>query len=177
MIGIMWNNSMNPTNKGNYKDLDELFGTESTETSSIEFEEVEVEEDQQPKQVTQATQVPVVVEPEFVSTGDDIEDDYQIARKKLNSLIDKSQQALDGMLNVALASDSPRAYEVVGQLIKTTGDAAKDLLDLQAKKKKLREEDKPKQNIDTQNNIVFTGSTQELLKALKAEKAKVIDHE
>ncbi len=151
----------------NYKDLDELFGTETTET---------------PNAVEVVSEVPVVVDqpavPEIVSTGDDIEDDYQTARKKLNALIDKSQQALDGMLNVALASDSPRAYEVVGQLIKTTGDTAKDLLDLQAKKKKLKEEDKPKnQNIDTQNNIVFAGSTQDLLKALKAEKEKIIDHE
>jgi len=151
----------------NYKDLDELFGTETTET---------------PNAVEVVSEVPVVVDqpavPEIISTGDDIEDDYQIARKKLNALIDKSQQALDGMLNVALASDSPRAYEVVGQLIKTTGDTAKDLLDLQAKKKKLKEEDKPKnQNIDTQNNIVFAGSTQDLLKALKAEKEKIIDHE
>jgi hypothetical protein len=151
----------------NYKDLDELFGTETTET---------------PNAVEVVSEVPVVVDqpavPEIISTGDDIEDDYQTARKKLNALIDKSQQALDGMLNVALASDSPRAYEVVGQLIKTTGDTAKDLLDLQAKKKKLKEEDKPKnQNIDTQNNIVFAGSTQDLLKALKAEKEKIIDHE
>ena len=151
----------------NYKDLDELFGTETTET---------------PNAVEVVSEVPVVVDQpaaaEIISTGDDIEDDYQIARKKLNALIDKSQQALDGMLNVALASDSPRAYEVVGQLIKTTGDTAKDLLDLQAKKKKLKEEDKPKnQNIDTQNNIVFAGSTQDLLKALKAEKEKIIDHE
>jgi len=164
--GITWNNSMKSMNN-NYKDLDELFGTETTET---------------PNAVEVVSEVPVVVDqpavPEIISTGDDIEDDYQIARKKLNALIDKSQQALDGMLNVALASDSPRAYEVVGQLIKTTGDTAKDLLDLQAKKKKLKEEDKPKnQNIDTQNNIVFAGSTQDLLKALKAEKEKIIDHE
>ncbi|NBO69848.1 terminase [bacterium] len=153
-------------NKGNYKDLDELFGTETTET---------------PEAVEIVSEVPAVVAqplvPEIISTGDDIEDDYQIARKKLNDLIDKSQQALDGMLNVALASDSPRAYEVVGQLIKTTGDTAKDLLDLQAKKKKLKEEEPKKQNIDTQNNIIFSGSTADLLKALKAEKAKVIDHE
>lgn len=158
---------MNSTNKGNYQDLDDLFGTETTET---------------PEAIETVSDLPVVAAqplvPEVISTGDDIEDDYQVARKKLNDLIDKSQQALDGMLNVALASDSPRAYEVVGQLIKTTGDTAKDLLDLQAKKKKLRDEDKPKnQNIDTQNNIVFAGSTQELLKALKAEKAKIIDNE
>ena len=157
---------MNSSNKGNYQDLDDLFGTETTETP----EAVEIVNDL-PSVVTQSA-VPAIV-----STGDDIEDDYQIARKKLNDLIDKSQQALDGMLNVALASDSPRAYEVVGQLIKTTGDTAKDLLDLQAKKKKLKDEEPKKQNIETQNNIVFAGSTQELLKALKAEKAKIIDHE
>lgn len=157
---------MNSSNKGNYQDLDDLFGTETTETP----EAVEIVNDL-PSVVTQ----PKV--PAIVSTGDDIEDDYQVARKKLKDLIDKSQQALDGMLNVALASDSPRAYEVVGQLIKTTGDTAKDLLDLQAKKKKLKDEEPKKQNIETQNNIVFAGSTQELLKALKAEKAKIIDHE
>ena len=151
----------------NYKDLDELFGTETTET---------------PNAIEVVSEVPVVVDqpavPEIISTGDDIEDDYQTARKKLNALIDKSQQALDGMLNVALASDSPRAYEVVGQLIKTTGDTAKDLMDLQARKKKVLQDDSKKtQQIDTQNNIIFSGSTQDLLKALKAEKAKVIEHD
>lgn len=162
---------MKPTSKGNYQDLDDLFGTDTTETpGSVEVEEEEVVSVL--PTVVQPTPVPVLIR-----TGDDIEDDYQVARKKLNDLIDKSQQALDGMLNVALASDSPRAYEVVGQLIKTTGDTAKDLLDLQAKKKKLKDEEPKKQNIETQNNIVFAGSTQELLKALKAEKEKIIDHE
>jgi hypothetical protein len=159
----MWSNLMKPTNN-QYDKLDAIFGTHMDEVLSSKEEKL-----------------PVVVEeplvPEIVSTGDDIEDDYLVARKKLNDLIGKSQQALDGMLNVALASDSPRAYEVVGQLIKTTGDAAKDLLDLQAKKKKLREEEPKKQSIDTQNNIIFSGSTSDLLKALKAEKAKVIEHE
>jgi len=154
---------MKPTNN-QYDKLDAIFGTHMDEVLSSKEEKL-----------------PVVVEeplvPQIISTGDDIEDDYLVARKKLNDLIGTSQQALDGMLNVALASDSPRAYEVVGQLIKTTGDAAKDLLDLQAKKKKLREEEPKKQNIDTQNNIIFSGSTSDLLKALKAEKAKVIDHE
>jgi hypothetical protein len=150
------------SSSNNYEKLDALFGTEPEQSTEIV--------------VPAATQVAVV--PEIVSTGDDIEDDYQVARKKLNALIDKSQQALDGMLNVALASDSPRAYEVVGQLIKTTGDAAQDLLKLQQAKKKLREEDSKKsQQIDTQNNIIFSGSTSDLLKALKAEKAKIIDHE
>lgn len=159
----MWSNLMKPTNN-QYDKLDAIFGTHMDEVLSSKEEKL-----------------PVVVEeplvPQIISTGDDIEDDYLVARKKLNDLIGTSQQALEGMLNVALASDSPRAYEVVGQLIKTTGDAAKDLLDLQAKKKKLREEEPKKQNIDTQNNIIFSGSTSDLLKALKAEKAKVIEHE
>lgn len=142
-----------------YEKLDSIFGTHM---DSIKKNDEET--------------LPAVVEPEIISTGDDLEDDYNTARRKLNDLIDKSQKALDGALNVALASDSPRAYEVVGQLIKTTGDTAKDLLDVQAKKKKLVQDDAPK-NIETQNNIVFAGSTQDLLKALKSEKEKTIDHE
>ena len=158
---------MNSLNKGNYQDLDDLFGTESTKIpESIDVEIL-------PATITTSA-VPAVIE----STGYDIEDDYNNARNKLNELIGTSQKALEGMLNVALASDSPRAYEVVGQLIKTTGDTAKDLLDLQAKKKKILQDDSKKsQQIDTQNNIIFSGSTQDLLKALKAEKAKIIDHE
>jgi ElaB/YqjD/DUF883 family membrane-anchored ribosome-binding protein len=145
-------------NKGNYQDLDDLFGTETTKIPAT----------------TTTSSVPAIIE----STGNDIEDDYNNARNKLNELIGTSQKALEGMLNVALASDSPRAYEVVGQLIKTTGDTAKDLLDLQAKKKKILQDDNKKtQQIDTQNNIIFSGSTQDLLKALKAEKAKVIEHD
>jgi hypothetical protein len=159
---------MNSLNKGNYQDLDDLFGTETTKIPEpVEVVEVEIFP-------TTTTTVPAVIE----STGNDIEDDYNVARNKLNELIGTSQKALEGMLNVALASDSPRAYEVVGQLIKTTGDTAKDLLDLQARKKKVLQDDNKKaQQIDTQNNIIFSGSTQDLLKALKAEKAKVIEHD
>jgi hypothetical protein len=161
---------MNSTNKGNYQDLDDLFGTETTKIPEPE-EVIEVEI---LPATTTAPSVPAAIE----STGNDIEDDYNVARNKLNELISTSQRALEGMLNVALASDSPRAYEVVGQLIKTTGDTAKDLMDLQAKKKKVLQDDSKKsQQIDTQNNIIFSGSTQDLLKALKAEKAKVIEHD
>ena len=156
----MWNNLMNTSKNNNgYNSLDDIFGTESTEVVPV-----------------QKPSLPVIVEPEIL-TGDDIEDDYVKARKKLSALIDQGQEAIDGMLNVAKGSDSPRAYEVVGQLIKTTADTAKDLLDLQQKKKKLQVEDDKPQKIETQNNIIFSGSTQDLLKALKAEKAKVIDHE
>jgi hypothetical protein len=154
---------MKPTNN-QYDKLDAIFGTHMDEVLSSKEETLPA-----------VVEAPVV--PEIVSTGDDIEDDYNLARTKLNSTLDQTDQALQGMLNVALASDSPRAYEVVGQLLKIKGDAAKDLLALQNAKKKLRQEDPKKQNIDTQNNIIFSGSTSDLLKALKAEKAKVIEHE
>lgn len=154
---------MKPTNN-QYDKLDAIFGTHMDEVLSAKEEKLPV--------VVEEPVVPVIV-----STGDDIEDDYNVARSKLNTTLEQTDQALQGMLNVALASDSPRAYEVVGQLLKIKGDAAKDLLALQTAKKKLREEEPKKQNIDTQNNIIFSGSTSDLLKALKAEKAKVIDHE
>ena len=93
-----------------------------------------------------------------------VEDDAAHARETLRNLIDKGNEAIDGILHIAKNSDHPRAYEVAGQLIKTVSDTAKDLLEVQKRKKDLEKEDKPK--IQTQNNL-FVGSTHELLKAMK----------
>jgi hypothetical protein len=93
-----------------------------------------------------------------------VEDDAAHARETLRTLIDKGNEAIDGILHIAKNSDHPRAYEVAGQLIKTVSDTAKDLLEVQKRKKELEKEDKPK--IQTQNNL-FVGSTHELLKAMK----------
>jgi len=93
-----------------------------------------------------------------------IEDDAAHARQTLRDLIDKGNEAIDGILHIAKNSDHPRAYEVAGQLIKTISDTAKDLLEVQKQKKELEKQDKPK--IQTQNNL-FVGSTHELLKAMK----------
>ena len=103
-----------------------------------------------------------VVEISLVS--EPIEDDAAHARETLRNLIDKGNEAIDGILHIAKNSDHPRAYEVAGQLIKTVSDTAKDLLEVQKRKKELEKEDKPK--IQTQNNL-FVGSTHELLKAMK----------
>jgi len=108
-----------------------------------------------------------------------IEDDAAHARETLHILIDKGSEAIDGILHIAKNSDHPRAYEVAGQLIKTVSDVAKDLLDVQKKKKEL-EQDQPK-NIQTQNNL-FVGSTHDLLKALKTSteeipEAEIIENE
>lgn len=96
----------------------------------------------------------------------DKEDDYQLARSTLRKLIIKGEDTLDEMINLAKNSEHPRTYEVAGQLIKTMSDVAKDLLILQKQARDLsNENDKP--SIGTQNNVVFAGSTAELMKLLK----------
>ena len=99
-----------------------------------------------------------------------IEDDAAHARETLRNLIDKGNEAIDGILHIAKNSDHPRAYEVAGQLIKTVSDTAKDLLEVQKRKQDLEKEDAPK--IQTQNNL-FVGSTHELLKAMKQAKEPI----
>jgi hypothetical protein len=104
-----------------------------------------------------------------------VDDDFDQARQALKRMIAKGETALDDMMNIARQSDHPRAFEVTGQLIKTVAETAKDLLALQKAKRELQpqEEQKPQQ-IGTQNNIVFAGSTTDLLRALK-QKNEVID--
>jgi hypothetical protein len=105
-----------------------------------------------------------------------VEDDFDQACQTLKNLISKGEQALDGMMDVARQSDHPRAYEVTGQLIKTVADTAKDLLALQKAKKDIQgPEERPQQAIGTQNNIVFAGSTTDLIKALRNKGENVID--
>ena len=99
-----------------------------------------------------------------------VDDDADHARETLRTLIDKGNEAIDGILHIAKNSDHPRAYEVAGQLIKTVSDTAKDLLEVQKRKKDLEKEEKPK--IQTQNNL-FVGSTHELLKAMKQAKEPI----
>lgn len=111
-----------------------------------------------------------------VTTANNVDDDFDQARTTLRNLIAKGEQALDGMIDVARQSDHPRAYEVTGQLIKTVADTAKDLLALQKARRDLREPEEAKaQQIGTQNNIVFAGSTNELLKALRSKNENIID--
>jgi len=93
--------------------------------------------------------------------------DYEYTRGNLYSLIQKGQEAIDGILEIAQQSDQPRAYEVAGQLIKNVGDVADKLIDLQQKMKKLEEEDPKSPKSITTNNTMFIGSTAELQKMLK----------
>lgn len=100
------------------------------------------------------------------SGDDDQEDDYQLARRTMRNIIQKSDGTLDDILELARSTEHPRAYEVAGQLIKTMSEVSKDLLALHAQRKDLKPiEEQPK--IGQQNNIVFAGSTQDLLRMLQ----------
>ena len=105
-----------------------------------------------------------------------IDDDFEQARNALKDMVKKGQDAVNDIMGIARQSDHPRAFEVTGQLIKTVAETAKDLMALQKQKKDLVtvQADAPKQ-IGTQNNIVFSGSTNDLLKMLKNQNEKVID--
>ena len=128
-----------------YEKLDEAFDVEPTEV------EVEVTE----KKIER-----------IKSGSEDIKRDYEYTRGNLYSIIEKGQEAIDGILELAQESEMPRAYEVAGQLIKNVADATDKLLTLQQKLKDVQEE-KDTKGPTTVNNALFVGSTAELQKLLK----------
>ena len=97
----------------------------------------------------------------------DIEKDYDYTRGNLYSIIEKGQEAINGILELAQESEMPRAYEVAGQLIKSVSDATDKLMDLQKKLKDV-EEEKASKGPSTVNNSLFVGSTADLAKMLKS---------
>ena len=98
---------------------------------------------------------------------DDIKKDYEYTRANLYSLIEKGQEAINGIMELAGESASPRAYEVAGQLIKSVADTTDKLADLQKKLKDLEEDNTKKSPNNVTNNALFVGSTSELSKLLK----------
>lgn len=131
--------------KNNYDELDSTFNIES---QIVEVEKVKGELDVAPLK------------------SDDIKKDYEYTRANLYSLIEKGQEAINGIMELAGEGASPRAYEVAGQLIKNVGDVTDKLIDLQKKLKEV-EEDVTKTTNNVTNNAVFVGSTSELSKLLK----------
>lgn len=103
----------------------------------------------------------------------DIEKDYEYTRGNLYSIIEKGQEALDSALEIAVDQGQARAFEVVGQLIKSVADTTDKLVDLQKKIKEI-EEDNPKGPTNV-TNAMFFGSTAELSKLLKKNKAEEKD--
>ena len=99
---------------------------------------------------------------------DDVEKDYEYTRANLYSLIEKGQESLNGIMELAGESASPRAYEVAGQIIKSVADTTDKLMELQKKVKEV-DEDKVKTTNNVTNNAVFVGSTSDLSKMIKQQ--------
>ena len=111
------------------------------------------------KQETKLVKVPARTE--------NIETDYKYARENLYDLVERGQDAIDGILELSKETEHPRAYEVTGQLIKTVSETAEKLIDIQKKLKDLEKEDS---SVKTQHNHLYVGSTSELQKFLKKNK-------
>ena len=132
--------------KNSYDSLNDTFNTDPVEVTDI------VKEQKRKNQIQKLT--------------DDVSKDYDYTRGNLYSLIEKGQEAINGIMEVAGETASPRAYEVAGQLIKSVADSTDKLMDLQKKVKEIEEDNPKKQNTVT-NNALFVGSTSELSKMLK----------
>ena len=105
-------------------------------------------------------------------TKDDIDKDYEYTRGNLYSTIEKGQEAINGILELAQESEMPRAYEVAGQLIKSVSDATDKLMDLQKKLKDV-EEEKVSKGPSNDTNALFVGSTADLAKLIKKENGPI----
>ena len=102
--------------------------------------------------------------------------DYRDVRDNLHHIIDSGQVAIDGILRVASEGESPRAYEVVSQLIKSVSEANKDLIDLHKKMKDIKKEDPDTQQAhNITNNTLFVGSTKELQDMVKKQAKQIQD--
>mgnify|MGYP001354498676 FL=1 len=108
----------------------------------------------------------VSAEPEKKEENVDVTKDYEYTRGQLYNLIEKGQEALNGILDVAASSDHPRAYEVAALMIKNVADTTDKLMKLQKDTKEVKEGKDPK-GPSTVNNTMFVGSTADLAKMLK----------
>jgi hypothetical protein len=118
---------------------------------------------------TQPTEVEKIEETSTVKK----DSDFDLARDTLRDVIAKNNLVIDEMISIARSSETARSFEVAGQLLKSQSEIAKDLLELHKQKKAIDGE--TEQRFNQTNNIVFAGSTSDLMKMISAEKAKTID--
>lgn len=137
--------------KDKFKSLNETFDVESEVTE---------------KTVSKISENDEIIK-KTTSSPNDITKDYEYTRGNLYSLIEKGQEAINGILELAQETEQARAYEVAGQLIKNVADATDKLMELQKKLKDV-EEEKQVKGPSTVNNALFVGSTAELAKMLKS---------
>jgi len=133
------------------------------EVLNIAEEVIEKKEEKNPLEIVKEKSIPVIPQA-------DVETDFETGRGELYKLLEKGNEAIEGILSLAKEGEHPRAYEVAGQLIKTQSEVAQNLLDLQDKLKKIKDikGDVPK-NV---TNALFVGSTTELQKMIKKNKDK-----
>lgn len=129
--------------------LNQLFNIETFEKPAVEIKKIEE------------------------TSADKKESDFDLARDTLRDLIAKNNAVIDDIVSLARSSETARPFEVAGQLLKTQSEIAKGLVDLHKQKKDIEQNEPEK--IQTQNNIVFAGSTSDLMKMISSERAKVID--
>ena len=134
------------------------------EVLNIAEEVLESKEEKNPLEIVKDKPVAVRTE------GDDVETDFETGRGELYRLLEKGNEAIDGILSLAKEGEHPRAYEVAGQLIKTQSELAQNLLDLQDKLKKIK--DVKGEGPKNVTNALFVGSTTELQKMIKNNKNK-----
>lgn len=135
-----------------FDELNKTFNIAS-EPVSVEIEKVE-----EPKAIEKVDQSLI-----------DLEKDYVYVRSTMTSIIDKGREALDNVLELAQETDSPRAYEVVGQLIDKMTTSTEKLLDLHKKMKEIKEGETGNSPTNVTNNAIFFGSTTEAIKMIKAQ--------
>lgn len=112
---------------------------------------------------------PAVIEEKTTDLPDQ-QEDYKLARSTFRSLINKGNDAIEDLTDLAKQSESPRAYEVLATLMKTVGETTNQLFSLQKKVKDLNKDDKARPHDETRVNVeraVFVGTTAELLKKVK----------
>lgn len=104
------------------------------------------------------------------TSGISLDADFNYVRNNIKELIDNGSSAVDEILKVAKAGDSPRAYEVLGQLLKTVSEMNKDLLDLYQKSKAIKKEEIKVNH--TTNNSIYVGSTSELQDLINKDRSR-----
>ena len=113
------------------------------------------------------------VDPE-VKVNKEIEDDYNFSRETYKELVDKSNKAIDGMMELALQSEHPRAFEVLSNMLKNTSDMTDKLMALHKQKKEVKKKEKGEVQSgptgSVTNNNVFLGSVTDLQKHLISQK-------
>ena len=97
------------------------------------------------------------------------DDDYQLARSTLRGLINKNEDVLTELIHISKNSEHPRAFEVAGQLIKTQTEVARELMNVHKQRKEI--EKTSSKTVNQQNNILFAGSTSELLKLIASSRS------